>query len=99
MSMGIPPSASTSIFGSSLLARPEAKLVVRYCASPPLSMSRSLGGIGGGGRSFLYLVETTISCLKPPLASLDVAIFATGNSQAYVGGQRVAQTRNMHMPT
>jgi hypothetical protein len=75
MSMGIPPSASTSIFGSSLLARPDAKLVVRYCASPPLSMSRSLGGMGGGGRSFLYLVETTMSCLKPPLTSPEAAIF------------------------
>lgn len=50
--------------------------MVRYCAKPPLSMSSSLGGIGGGGRSFLYLVETTMSCLKPAFASAEVAIFA-----------------------
>jgi hypothetical protein len=74
MSIGIPPSASTSIFGSSRRAMAEAKLVVRYCASPPLSMSSSFGGIGGGGRSFRYRVDTTMSCLKPAFGSIAAAI-------------------------
>jgi hypothetical protein len=52
----------------------EAKLVVRYCASPPLSMSSNFGGIGGGGRSFRYRVDTTMSCLKPAFGSIAAAI-------------------------
>ena len=74
MSIGMPPSASTSIFGSSRLAMAEAKLVVRYCASPPLSISSSFGGIGGGGRSFRYRVDTTMSCLKPAFGSIEAAM-------------------------
>src|SRR3984957_21318015 len=35
---GMPPSASTSMFGSSRLAMAEAKLVGRYWARPPLSI-------------------------------------------------------------
>src|ERR1700722_6694580 len=74
MSIGMPPSASTSIFGSSRLAMAEAKLVVRYWARPPLSISSSFGGIGGGGRSFRYLVDTTMSCLKPAFGSMEAAM-------------------------
>ena len=74
MSIGMPPSASTSMFGSSRLAMAEAKLVVRYWARPPLSISSSFGGIGGGGRSFRYRVDTTISCLKPAFGSIEAAM-------------------------
>src|SRR4051812_34179425 len=58
-SMGIPSSASASIFNGCSRASLEAKPAEVYCPldSPVFGMSRSFGGHGGGGSALEYRIR------------------------------------------
>ena len=63
-SMGIPNSASASMFKGCSRASLDAKLADVYCPleRPVLGMSSSLGGHGGGGSALEYLIRARKSC-------------------------------------
>ena len=58
-SMGMPSSASASMFSGCSRAKRDANPAEVYCplARPVLGISRSFGGHGGGGRVFEYLMR------------------------------------------
>jgi len=57
--MGIPSSASASMFKGCSRARRDAKAAEVYCplSRPVLGIFKSLGGFGGGGSVLEYLIR------------------------------------------